>query len=293
MERLNTLQGLRAVAFLAIFISHSGISNTSQMGAWGVSVFFALSGFLMMYNYMPRREIPKLGFRFVWLKIKRLYPLHIAVMLGMAVYDLVLNNDIAKTVVDMVLQSTLTHIWIPIPGFYKILNTVSWYLAACAFIYFMFPLVLKLFKKIKSNKTGIYLLILFFAIQVLISVFAFYFGNIDKSKNFSMQWITYYFPVSRLVDFILGCSLGYLFLNKKKFKSAYFYHIVAAVAFVLAGVSVYLSATKQTFLSAEQIRYTLLYTPTTLMILWTLSCAEASGNASKLLTSKLMVSWGG
>lgn len=48
---LPQFQGLRAVAFGAIFISHLGIGNFGALGAWGVSVFLVLSGFLMVNSY--------------------------------------------------------------------------------------------------------------------------------------------------------------------------------------------------------------------------------------------------
>ena len=46
-NQLKSLQGVRALAFAGIFSSHCGCSD---LGAWGVSVFFILSGFLMVYN---------------------------------------------------------------------------------------------------------------------------------------------------------------------------------------------------------------------------------------------------
>lgn len=44
---LLPLQGLRTMAFAAIFLSHTGIGYLGALGAWGVSVFFVLSGFVM------------------------------------------------------------------------------------------------------------------------------------------------------------------------------------------------------------------------------------------------------
>ena len=48
MKRLDSLQGLRAFAFLGIFLGHCGIGSAAGMS---VCVFFVLSGFLMIYNY--------------------------------------------------------------------------------------------------------------------------------------------------------------------------------------------------------------------------------------------------
>lgn len=44
--RLFQFQGLRAIAFFAIFMSHSQLNDTLiSLGIWGVSVFFCMSGF--------------------------------------------------------------------------------------------------------------------------------------------------------------------------------------------------------------------------------------------------------
>ena len=57
-QRINSLQGLRAIAFLAIFISHAGLGNYGCLGAWGVSVFFLLSGFLMTLSQLNKEDDP-------------------------------------------------------------------------------------------------------------------------------------------------------------------------------------------------------------------------------------------
>ena len=48
---ISSLQGLRAVAFLCVVISHCG---APWLGPWAISVFVALSGFLMVCNYYDR-----------------------------------------------------------------------------------------------------------------------------------------------------------------------------------------------------------------------------------------------
>lgn len=57
MKKIDGLQGLRAVAFIAIFISHTSVGNYSKLGAWGVSIFLVLSGFVMVYSYWNKREM--------------------------------------------------------------------------------------------------------------------------------------------------------------------------------------------------------------------------------------------
>ena len=54
-KKLDTLQGLRFLGFVMIFIHHSYWLVTKpayfDMGGRGVEIFFILSGFLMAYNY--------------------------------------------------------------------------------------------------------------------------------------------------------------------------------------------------------------------------------------------------
>lgn len=49
--KIQTLQSLRGLAFMGIFFSHLGFA---KLGAWSVSVFFILSGFVMYYSYVNK-----------------------------------------------------------------------------------------------------------------------------------------------------------------------------------------------------------------------------------------------
>ncbi len=77
---ISSLQGLRAVAFLSVVLSHCG---APWLGPWAISVFVALSGFLMTCNYYDRpRTAPGLRSAMVFSlqKIRKLYPLHLIMM---------------------------------------------------------------------------------------------------------------------------------------------------------------------------------------------------------------------
>ena len=80
-ERIETLEVLRALAFLGVFCSHIGFNAFISTGRWGVSVFFILTGFLLTYRYYGKGRITKdcgikNNFGFLVRKIKRLFPLH-------------------------------------------------------------------------------------------------------------------------------------------------------------------------------------------------------------------------
>ena len=91
---LQPLQGLRALAFIGIFLSHCGVGilSSSGLGAWGVSVFLILSGFLMMINYYhSNRRIDcsiKGNLKFSLRKIRKTYPLHIVMMLSALPFEI-------------------------------------------------------------------------------------------------------------------------------------------------------------------------------------------------------------
>lgn len=85
--RIESIQVIRAIAFILIFLSHVELIAT---GPIGVSLFLVLSGFCMTYAYLDRPEKtprPSLSnnLRFAGGKVKKLYPLHVITLLFVAV----------------------------------------------------------------------------------------------------------------------------------------------------------------------------------------------------------------
>lgn len=73
---IYTLQGLRALAMLGIFLFHSGLLLN---GTFPVTFFFILSGFVLYYSKYNRIENMNLKDRIKWAfnKIKPFYIIHI------------------------------------------------------------------------------------------------------------------------------------------------------------------------------------------------------------------------
>lgn len=225
-NRIDSLQGIRAIAFLGIFLFHSGAAVFAAGGTWGVSVFLVLSGFLMVYSYYDSERIDQHGFfysiRFGIKKIMRLYPLHIAMLL-LALPLLILKDQglpLTERILDpagkFVIDTALLQSWVPDNDIYFSLNGVSWYLSTALFLYMMFPLILFFIKKYRGIKTAVIVILITFGLQILLAFAAYLVQRNLIPKDDLIHWFVYIFPLSRLEDFVIGCNLGYLFLQRKK-----------------------------------------------------------------------------
>lgn len=225
-KRIESLEALRCIAFLCIFVSHLGYNSISIIGPFGVCVFFILSGFVMTYSSLGNDKIKDVGivenFKFAVCKIKRLYPLHIATMLlvlPIIFWDNYLYPQhlfYIKTVIKMFIHVMLLHSWVPTEGVHFAFNGASWYLSVILFLYFMFPWIFKKVRKHTGNKSALVQVAALILIQFLVFV-ALPAILLPKGANYSKlrTWFSYINPISRLFDFMIGCNLGYVFFNRK------------------------------------------------------------------------------
>lgn len=295
-QRIYSLQGLRAVSFLAIFISHTGLGNYGCLGAWGVSVFFILSGFLMTLSQLNKNDEPHFSFRFAWNKIRPLYPLHIVTMLLAAVYAAYCGQHLMKVCMDMLIHSLLVQMWIPNTQFYTTLNGPSWYLCASIFLYLCFPLVFNVIRKCwRKGRRCIYFgMMLMALVYALIAAVSHIYAPQDGSAWFTTQWIVYYFPPVRLIDFTAGCLMGYLFHGRnvrtqpRQIKSMTVVAELAVCAMIIVSWSLY--ANQYGILGSQAFRFSMLFMPTSLALIWLIACGE--GALARILESKVPVKIG-
>jgi len=81
--RINQLDGLRAVAFLAVFLHHLGYAPAGWLG---VDVFFVLSGFLVTAVLRKRRNDPDKVRHFYASRVRRIMPPYIICLAFCAVF---------------------------------------------------------------------------------------------------------------------------------------------------------------------------------------------------------------
>lgn len=288
-EKLISLQVLRAFAFLGIFTSHSRLN--SQFGAWGVSIFFILSGFLMIYNYIDRSISFSLkeGLFFSINKINKLYYLHLIMTFVAIPYQIYITEDIKniKTIISLiskfVLNVTLLQTWSPYMTYYASYNGVSWFLSVCLFLYFIFPLCFRFIKRFNNKRNLLILMSIVYIIQI---TFAYITRNIifDAGEVWGNYYFAYTFPLFRLGDFFIGCCLGYLFCitEKHKIKYASFHEIV--ILFLIVVSALFYSHGYKWF------RLNLLWTLTSVPLIYIM--ANDGGIITKIFSRKLVIFFG-
>ena len=284
---ISSLQGLRAVAFLSVVLSHCG---APWLGPWAITVFVALSGFLMTCNYYDRpRTAPGLrsAIAFSLKKIRKLYPLHLIMMAAALLFVLkgLLAQPSARGVLScaaqLVVSIFLLQTWIPSSRFWFCLNGVAWYLSVQAFLYAIFPPLLAVLKKADVRRLRCIAAVIFCA-QCLAS-FVFWKAGLSGKAAF---YLTYLCPLFRAGDFTISCCMGCLYHSRKQERSlpGGAFSPLELAAVLLAGGCLFIAAKQVGILGAVAFRYNVLFTPSAVLLVWLLSVGK--GVISRLLSTK-------
>lgn len=152
---IAALTGLRAWAALWVVAHHHRVFVEGDLGAFwfgllergylGVDIFFTLSGFILAYNYGGRIRNAAQMWRFLVLRLARLYPLHLATLLcvvamsGLSGVTGIHPGSPERYALDhhLGLHLLMIHAW----GFEESLrfNQPSWSVSAEFFAYLCFP----------------------------------------------------------------------------------------------------------------------------------------------------------
>ena len=195
---LAPLQGLRVLATLAIFLYHSGIL---VQGAFPVTFFFMLSGFLLYYNKHTLNGYDSflLWLSYVWKKLKEFYPLHfITFIYALVLFESKLDAvQLKSALLNVLLLQSISekHVF----GY----NGLSWYLSVLMMLYVVGFFLIKLLNQFQRYWKGMTLITLLFIFGWNLLLW------------FDVPIYEYGNPLYRVLDFFLGMLIGYLFVNKK------------------------------------------------------------------------------
>lgn len=220
-RRLDALTGLRFYAALLVFAFHISLNRffigdspaveplqfILKNGGWfGVTFFFILSGFVLMWSARAG-DTPG---RFIWRRIAKIVPNHmVTFFIALAIAGLG-----AATAGEAVANLLLLHAWIPADTAFFSINHPSWSLSAELFFYHAFPFVLPLVNRIPRRR----LLLIGAGLIGLITIAPLAAGILPQGEVFGANhlqsplygasipqiWAVYALPPVRFLEFALG-----------------------------------------------------------------------------------------
>ncbi|MFJ2058852.1 acyltransferase family protein [Streptomyces sp. NPDC087908] len=227
--RLDSLTGARFIAAALVFVCHlatagifapgSGAADglmtaTKTAGTIGVSFFFVLSGFVLTWSARPGETYTRVLRR----RLVKIFPNHLVTFaLAMAVYAAA-----ATPLGTAVLNLLLLQSWSSDPSVFLSVNGASWSLSCELLFYALFPLLLPLVARIRAGRlwwwaggfAAAVMLLPLVATRLLPSSPAFpAVGAWLDGVSVEGLWFVYIFPLSRLLEFVLGMLMARVVLS--------------------------------------------------------------------------------
>lgn len=205
-------------------------------GYLGVELFFVLSGFILSHVYMAAAGEKRFSYRgFLWARIARVYPLHLATLLG------VIGLGVAATVAGVGMDAnvlgwktlpahlTMTHAWGVTDA--ATFNHPSWSISAEWFAYLAFPAFAFVFWRMRERP--------WMAVLGAVAGMAALYIAFQRLAGFPLTQATFHWGALRIVPcFALGCAL-YLVYRRAPLPRA---GLLALAFLVLMGAGAFLGA---------------------------------------------------
>ena len=211
-ENLKPLTSLRFFAALWVVLfswwpklAIEGHPAVFQKGYLGVDLFFVLSGFILCHVYLKQAGERRFKYgSFLWNRLARVYPMHLATLVGLAALGLgagMMGMSIDPNVMSwktLWAQLTMTHAW----GFIDVAawNHPSWSISAEWFAYLSFPAFALVAWRMRERPV----LAIVLAAGSALAIYAVF----QPLAGFSLTKATFLWGALRIVPcFILGCAL--------------------------------------------------------------------------------------
>ena len=233
---LPALTGIRIFAAYYVVMFHTGAGYVGRHGApdvilhlldkgyLAVSLFFILSGFILVYTYQGKISGPENILRFWEARFARIYPVYLLALGLMFPFAETITGGQRLAVLSMV------QTWIPgRPDLQGAWNFPAWSLSVEALFYLAFPLIFLALNRMSI--AGLHRLV-----GLMLAVIAI--GNLTRPAGlwyFAVTWVRYVpLPVLRLPEFIVGMALGLTFLRAPAWR----YSGLTSIASLLCAIAV-------------------------------------------------------
>jgi peptidoglycan/LPS O-acetylase OafA/YrhL len=232
--KLDSLTAIRGFAALLVVCYHVGITPLSHLcspvgqvaakGFSAVGLFYVLSGFVLAYNYAPRKATSYQ--RFLRARFARIYPVFaLALLLALPRFYLHLRHDdigVSTAITAAVSTPLLLQAWFPKAALEW--NGPGWSLSVEAVFYLLFPFVLQslLYASKKRLYVMLWLMWLASLIPSIVYLLTFHQTFAQLSSPSTDMWavpqlgilgVLNFNPIVRLPEFVCGVILGLLFLQ--------------------------------------------------------------------------------
>jgi len=205
--RLDSLTGLRFFAALVVFAVHlEGIfyfrspylaaGRAFIQGSTGVSFFFVLSGFVLTWSHRSDDTTAA----FVRRRLARIGPLHVVTwgLMGVILVALVARPSAGPAAASLALLTP----WVPSFSGHLPMNVPSWSLGCELFFYLLFPFVYPRLRAASPRQRWLVVTTGLASVAVLAAVCA------PAAQGSTRLWLLYYFPPTRLIEFVIGIVLA-------------------------------------------------------------------------------------
>ena len=230
--RLNNIQALRGLAAMLVVLAHLALIEVKhggdkllpgflRFGVSGVDLFFAISGFIMVYVTWSSQRNARQSMKFLFARITRIYPIYWLISAALFVVWLFKPSVMSYELTPMKLIKSVL-LW---PDIGLPMLQVAWTLIHEMYFYLIFALILLLPKRFLMPALGLWALI-------LIS------GNLSGLGNSGPEMALIFNPLT--AEFFLGAIAGWCFMKfEKNFAEACL--ILGAASFL--GSYIYLAIT--------------------------------------------------
>jgi len=234
--RLPALTSLRFFAAFHVLLFHVHaiaapfgpwwFRKLSSIGYVGVSFFFVLSGFILVYTYAEKPVNP----REFWLaRFARVYPAYALALLltgPFFIFAVQHFNDIkvpfmafqaAHVRLAAALEILLLQAWVPPAALSW--NPVGWSLSVEAFFYLLFPFLLVRYQRFSRRQLLTVIALCWLASNVVSISYTVLRpdGVVNPDSNVYTSWmnVVKFFPVARLPEFLMGMAAGFVFIRSR------------------------------------------------------------------------------
>lgn len=209
---ITPLNALRFLAAIAIVIFHYGrwswpftestLQSYTLMANTGVTFFFVLSGFIMVYVYQASlRHISwPTVISFYRARIARIVPLYF-IALAFTVWGMyTIRDSISPT--SIILHTFFLQAWIP--GKALTLNFTGWTLVVEMMFYALFPFIFAWFNRLGFKRAAWITTLIWLLTNALTIFFAFAYAADPDQANILLK----FFPLLHLNSFLIGILAG-------------------------------------------------------------------------------------